>query len=519
MVVDTNNNTVSVWERSGNVWLPKQDIELPNGSESISMALDGDTAVIGSIIWNPPSPKTFVYQRNGSAWTLLQTLPPTSPDQYYFGFSVAVSGSNLAIGSPIDNPTSGYGAVYVYSRKNGTWQLLNKLVPNDYDGGYFGVSLGMQGDTLVVGSLDPNGQVQVDEFRYTGSDWKYETSIHPPDLSTTEVRTLLSLDQDRLLVGYEAFNAGQVPVHLFKKTGDLWTLEATLEPSLPYEQDCFGWSVALDSNLALVGSPGYGNNTGTAYLFQSKGGIWSNVGRIEPLDPNSGLSVALSGPTALVAGQQYAWFYWLARDLGDPCHDAQECESGYCVDGVCCSSNCGGGATDDCQACSVAAGAIVDGECAALSGTPCAAGVCDHGVCVNTGGTGGSAGAGGMGGSAGAGGTAGSGATGGTGATAGAGGTSGTGGAGGDGGMSGSGGPSGGAGGNAGVAADGGAGSSHQPHQPAPKSEVEPSSFYTCSSNSGAPSDGILPTTLGALLLAWLRRRSASHDSALPVRQ
>ncbi|MFT3839321.1 MAG: hypothetical protein QM723_20225 [Myxococcaceae bacterium] len=65
----------------------------------------------------------------------------------------------------------------------------------------------------------------------------------------------------------------------------------------------------------------------------------------------------------------------------DLCQSSTDCPSGFCVDGVCCDSACGGGATDDCLACSVAAGASVDGRCAPLShGTICraASGQCDE---------------------------------------------------------------------------------------------------------------------------------------------
>jgi hypothetical protein len=47
---------------------------------------------------------------------------------------------------------------------------------------------------------------------------------------------------------------------------------------------------------------------------------------------------------------------------GATCSDGTQCESGFCADGRCCDSACGGGA-GDCQACSVKAGAAVDGVC------------------------------------------------------------------------------------------------------------------------------------------------------------
>lgn len=56
---------------------------------------------------------------------------------------------------------------------------------------------------------------------------------------------------------------------------------------------------------------------------------------------------------------------YITTDLaaqGQPCNGF-DCQSGHCVDGVCCDSPCGGGDPNDCQACSVAAGALADGTC------------------------------------------------------------------------------------------------------------------------------------------------------------
>lgn len=49
--------------------------------------------------------------------------------------------------------------------------------------------------------------------------------------------------------------------------------------------------------------------------------------------------------------------------LGAPCSSAAQCQSGFCVNQVCCDTACSG----ECQACSIAAGAATDGVCGSIS--------------------------------------------------------------------------------------------------------------------------------------------------------
>jgi hypothetical protein len=64
---------------------------------------------------------------------------------------------------------------------------------------------------------------------------------------------------------------------------------------------------------------------------------------------------------------------------GTPCGAPSDCESGFCVDGVCCDTACGGGAVD-CLSCARASGAHAEGVCTLLgAGQTCRAarGSCD----------------------------------------------------------------------------------------------------------------------------------------------
>jgi hypothetical protein len=81
-----------------------------------------------------------------------------------------------------------------------------------------------------------------------------------------------------------------------------------------------------------------------------------------------------------------ARFAGYALEVGKSCTTGAACTSGFCADGVCCATACPG---SPCMACSVAAGAAVDGTCgpttgfACDDGDPCTSGdTCNAGSCA-----------------------------------------------------------------------------------------------------------------------------------------
>lgn len=68
-------------------------------------------------------------------------------------------------------------------------------------------------------------------------------------------------------------------------------------------------------------------------------------------------------------------------ELGVACTTGAQCASGFCVDGVCCVSACGGGVITDCLSCSMAAGGTLpDGTCGPRTG---GAGCNDGDLCTS----------------------------------------------------------------------------------------------------------------------------------------
>jgi hypothetical protein len=187
---------------------------------------------------------------------------------------------------------------------------------------------------------------------------------------------------------------------------------------------------------------------------------------------------------------------------GASCASSAACAGGPCVDGVCCDTVCDG----PCEACSIAAGAALDGTCGPTTGTLCDDGdacteadVCQAGVCVGV--PSDAASCHGSGGSAGVGGS-GEGGAGATGAT--------TGGAGGEGGAAGGGSSSSaGSSGDAGVTTVGSASSSSGSSGAGGDGPGHASAGCSAGGDRAPAGTAANAAWLGALgLLGWFRRRA-----------
>ena len=73
-----------------------------------------------------------------------------------FGFSVSISGDTLVVGSKWDDDKGNQsGSAYIYQRSGVSWTLLQKITANDgFENDYFGKSVSISGDSIVVGSYN-----------------------------------------------------------------------------------------------------------------------------------------------------------------------------------------------------------------------------------------------------------------------------------------------------------------------------------------------------------------------------
>ena len=411
-----NSGSAYVFVRSEGIWTQQQKLFASDGAFNdrfgAAVALSGDLALVGATgddDWGSFSGSAYVFVRSGGVWTQQQKfLASDGAMNDVFGFPVALSGDTALIGAHRDDDQGeDSGSAYVFVQSSGIWTQQQKLVASDGAArDRFGWSCALRGETALIGAdLDDvfgfdSGSAYV--FVRSGDTWSEQQKLQATDRAAgDQFGSSVALTSSTAVVGARndddrGTNSGSA--YVFTRSANVWTQQQKLIASDGAANDRFGDSVALSGDTALIGVRSDDDprtDSGSAYIFVQDGGTWSQQEKLRASDGAAndyfGYSVALSGNTALIgapydddrrrdSGSVYAFAFLDLPDVGTPCTTDIQCASGHCVDDVCCDTPCGGSDTSDCQACSVATGATVDGTCEPVpAGTTCrtAAGVCD----------------------------------------------------------------------------------------------------------------------------------------------
>jgi len=245
-----------------------------------------------------------------------------------FGTAVAVSGDFIVVGSPYAHAGSNasQGAAYVFQKSTAGWSSplteVAELTSTDgVNGDYFGNSVAISGDTIVVGAYSMNSnQGRAYVFVKPPTGWAGPitqtatlTTLHPTtqgDLFGYSV----AIAGDTILVGATWDSHWNPPgsgaAYIYLKPADGWagtlTQDATLSPSDTTGD--FGTSVALSGDTAVVGS-----TYNKVYVYEKPGGGWADMAAqtAELTDPGTvlyhdyfGLAVATNGDTVVVGAPQ-----------------------------------------------------------------------------------------------------------------------------------------------------------------------------------------------------------------------
>jgi len=231
-----------------------------------------------------------VFIRTGTTWTVEATLTASDGQpEDQFGWSVAISGDTAVVGSVYDNDRT--GAAYVYTRTGTTWTEQQKLTASDAAlEDAFGVSVGIDLETIVVGAGWKDTFIGA-AYIYTRTEttWTQEAKIIASDgTNGNEFGMAVAISGDTVAVGARFVNTWTGAAYIYSRTETTWTEEARINASDGEYFDQFGWSIAIDGNTVIAVAPGETSPyTGAAYLF------W------KPIPQTPKLSIILKGGLGL----------------------------------------------------------------------------------------------------------------------------------------------------------------------------------------------------------------------------
>jgi hypothetical protein len=298
-----------------------------------SVAISGDTAVAGApgddIGSNLDQGSAYVFVRSGTTWVLQQKLTAAdgaASDQ--FGWSVAVSGSTIVVGSPGDdiNANADQGSAYVFVRSGTTWALQRKLMQADGAAvDNFGWGVALNGNTAVVSAFRDDEGVQQDNgsayvFVRSGTTWTQQAKLLAEDRSSaSQFGYSVGVSGDFVIVGARFEGVGLLSsdrgaAYIFARSGTVWKQQSKLVAADRGPGDHFGYSVAIDGDTAVVGSRfddvGLNIDQGSAYVFTRTDTSWRQRAKLTASDgaPHDefGVSVAISDDIIVVGASQNA---------------------------------------------------------------------------------------------------------------------------------------------------------------------------------------------------------------------
>jgi len=201
-----------------------------------SVDIQGDVIAIGARNTGPEKEGGFyIFRKSGDEW--MEIAKVTSPDadsdapddegkiviDNQYGFTIAIEGDMIAVGARRANPDhlEDAGAVYVYSVKEDSVELITKLTASDASAfDEFGQSVAFGGDVLAVGA------------------WKDDNK--------------------------------QGSIYLFSRKGDQWVETNKITASDGRKSDEFGYSLAAFGNRIVTGAHKARSGVGAAYVFPLK---------------------------------------------------------------------------------------------------------------------------------------------------------------------------------------------------------------------------------------------------------
>ena len=330
--VGRNSGTAYIFRRQGTEWVEQAKLVASDEARSdyfgISVAIDGDTALVGAHRTNEPLADcgtVYVFDRSGESWSQTAKITAPDPDSFaYFGFSVGISGDTAIIGATRDDEEGiDAGAAYIFVRNEFGWTPQAKLFGNNTEADdNFGYAVDVDGDFAIVTSPKNRGGGSAYIYRREGIEWEQKRNrvrirMIPIDPDgATSFGVSVDIKGETAVIGATGANVGEEVVgaaYVFTQNEPpFWNQHTKLVAADRKGGDQLGFAVAIGENEVIAGAPRHnagGLSSGAAYIFeQRENASWVESTKLSDGETASedqfGISVSISGNFAISGAQQ-----------------------------------------------------------------------------------------------------------------------------------------------------------------------------------------------------------------------
>ena len=210
----------------------------------------------------------YIYDTDGTNQQTIVNPNDTAEDM--FGSGVAIDSTQAIVG--LEGKSSNIGAAYYYDDINNLASNTIIANPNNAAGDYFGSSVAISGDYIVVGAqgYDSNkGRVYV--FKKTDLVNPIKTLSAVSSSANDYFGSSVAISGDYIVVGAKGVSSNTGEIYIFKinSSTDTVTQLQRIEAYNKATSQYFGTSVSINSDRdIIVGAPGSGSDTGTIYIYE-----------------------------------------------------------------------------------------------------------------------------------------------------------------------------------------------------------------------------------------------------------
>jgi hypothetical protein len=321
------SGAVYVHHRQAGTWNQVQKLKASDAEPSTGfgsrVAIDGDWFVatspgarVGGI---QGAGAAYLFERSGTTWIERARINASDPAaSAQFGLSpTAISGNRVLVGTYQDRHAGvASGAAYLFEHVGTNWVQVQKIVPNDgASGQFFSNSTSIEGDRCVIGAfsdssggLNNNGAAYVFERR--GTQWLQAAKLVASDAADEDgfgVGVVLSGNTIFVGSGCTTSQGDTGAVYVFQLEQGQWIERQKFVGHDSVTFDNFGSRLSVSGDRLLVSGAGdsdLGSSSGSAYVFERLGGVWTQTSKFFPVDgsPNDAFGLGAISGTSVVVG-------------------------------------------------------------------------------------------------------------------------------------------------------------------------------------------------------------------------